>query len=548
MIKYNRGGKNMKNLSIAVKIAIGFIIILLLFALVSVVSLYNMKKAQEDARWVEHTYEVLAKIESVLSEFKDAETGQRGYLITGQNHYLGPYNSAMIRVESKIRELQNLTLDNNNQQQRIVKLEALRDKKFEELKQTIELRKTSGFNAAKELVISDIGKKVMDEIRGLLDEMTNEENQLLKERILKNERTSLVSKKMVIGIPLAAMFIVILLILYFTKTIAYPIKKISLVAEGIASGDLTGKVDDSVRRDELGMLIRAVRRMSDNLHKQVSDINVGVNVISSSASEIMASISQLASGAAETASSISETTTTIAEVKQTAEISNQKAIKISDGGQENIENSQKGKKSIQEALQGMNRIKEQMISIADIVIRLSDQSQIIGEITSSVNDLAEQSNLLAVNASIEAAKAGEHGKGFTVVAQEIKNLASRSKESTKQIKTILGDIQKSISATVMAAEQGGKAVDEGLKLSLVAGDVISSLALNIEEFAQAGFQIASSSQQQLVGMDQINEAMEDIKQASIQTAASTRQTEESVTDLHKLGEKLQDILRQYKLE
>ncbi|MBT6763561.1 MAG: hypothetical protein HOA90_03385 [Prolixibacteraceae bacterium] len=171
----------------------------------------------------------------------------------------------------------------------------------------------------------------------------------------------------------------------------------------------------------------------------------------------------------------------------------------------------------------------------------------IGEISNTVSDIAEQSNLLAVNASIEAAKAGDQGKGFGVVAQEIKNLAERSKESTRQIQNIVGDIQKSINSTVMATELGEKAVNEGLELTAIADEVIKTLAFSVNEAAQASIQIASSSQQQLIGMDQINAAMENIKEASIQTATSTKQSEGAVTDLHKLGEKLQEILKRYKL-
>ena len=292
------------------------------------------------------------------------------------------------------------------------------------------------------------------------------------------------------------------------------------IANQIAGGNMTIDVKPLSENDTMGI---AFASMVDNLRSQITGINNGVNVISSSASEIMATIAQLASGAAETATSISETTSTIAEVKQTAEVSNQKATNVSESSQLNRQASLRGTKSIADTVKGMNRIKEQMLSIADIVVRLSSHSKLIGEISNTVSDIAEQSNLLAVNASIEAAKAGDQGKGFGVVAQEIKNLAERSKESTRQIQNIVGDIQKSINSTVMATELGEKAVNEGLELTAIADEVIKTLAFSVNEAAQASIQIASSSQQQLIGMDQINAAMENIKEASIQTATSTKQ-------------------------
>lgn len=329
------------------------------------------------------------------------------------------------------------------------------------------------------------------------------------------------------------------------KLMTDSLKQNALNASEIASGNLTIEVKPLSDKDTLG---KAFASMLVNLRFQMNEITEGVNVLSSAASEIMSTISQLSSSAAETVTSVSETTSTIEEVKLTAEVSKQKATQMSENSTQNIEISQKGAKSIEETIEGMNKIKQQMESIASIVVRLSEQSQSIGEIAISVNDIAEQSNLLAVNASIEAAKAGEQGKGFSVVAQEIKNLAERSKESTTQIRSILNEIQKAISSAVMATEQGGKVVDDGLELSSIAGEAISTLAASVEESSHASLQIASSSEQQFVGMDQIAAAMENIREASVQTAASTKQSEVSVTDLHKLGEKLQELLKRYKLK
>lgn len=317
------------------------------------------------------------------------------------------------------------------------------------------------------------------------------------------------------------------------------------LAEEVANGNLTIEVKPLSDKDKLG---NALKTVVDKNRFQISEISEGINVLASSTSEIMASISQLASGSAETATSVGETTTTVEEVKQTAELSNQKAKHISESSKKTMEISRSGTKAIEDTIESMNRIKQQMESIANIVISLSEQSQTIGEIVTLVNDLAEQSNLLAVNASIEAAKAGEQGKGFAVVAQEIRNLAERSKEATAQVRTILTDIQKSTSSAVMSTEEGGKTVEEGLELSTTTGEVIKILSDSVTEASHAAIQIASSSQQQLVGMDHVASAMESIKEATVQNAAGTKQSETFVIGLYKLGEKLQELLKQYKVK
>jgi methyl-accepting chemotaxis protein len=195
----------------------------------------------------------------------------------------------------------------------------------------------------------------------------------------------------------------------------------------------------------------------------------------------------------------------------------------------------------------MNRIREQMDSIAQTIVRLSEQSQSIGGIIASVTDIADQSNLLAVNAAIEAAKAGEHGKGFAVVAQEIKNLAGQSKQATSEVRNILNDVQKATSAAVMATEQGSKAVETGVKQSVLAGEAIRFLSESSNEAVQAATQIVASSQQQVVGMDQISVAMQNINQAGTETAVSMVQSEKAAKNLHELGQKLKDMVDRFKV-
>ncbi len=331
------------------------------------------------------------------------------------------------------------------------------------------------------------------------------------------------------------------------RIVVAPLNEAAGLADEIASGNLAIDVSTKSREDEVGKLLLSLDRMVRTLRKITSENRDAVEVLASSASEIMATSSQVAAGASETATAVSETTTTVEEVKQTAQVSSQKARVVSENAQRATEIAQNGSQSVDDVIEGMQRIQEQMETIAETVVKLSEQSQAIGEIIASVSDLAEQSNLLAVNAAIEAARAGEQGKGFAVVAQEVKSLADQSKQATVQVRTILNDVQKAIASAVMATEQGGKTVESGLRQSEETGEAIRSLAETIETGAQAALQIAASSQQQSVGMDQIASAMENIKQASAQNVAGTRQTEAAAKNLHDVGQKLKALVGQFKV-
>lgn len=272
----------------------------------------------------------------------------------------------------------------------------------------------------------------------------------------------------------------------------------------------------------------------------------GVNVLASTSSQVSAASSQLATSSSQTATAVAETSVTVEEVKQTAMVSSMKAQEVAETSRETLKISQMGEHSVGQTVLKMEGIRKQMEIIADAVVNLSEQSQAIGEIIQAVDDLAEQSNLLAVNASIEAAKAGEQGRGFAVVAQEVKSLAEQSKEATGQVRAILSDIQKATSAAVMATEQGTKAVDAGTSQSHETGTAIRQLSDSIQHAAQSAGQIAASSQEQLAGMEQINEAMDNIRSAAQQNVDSSRQLETAVKTLEGLGRDLRYLIQRVK--
>ena len=343
-----------------------------------------------------------------------------------------------------------------------------------------------------------------------------------------------------------AVAIGIALVLLLDRAIAGPLRGAMEAARRMAGGDLTVSIPRTGGKDEVGQLLDSLDEMVTAWRQIMKETGIGISALSAAASEILATAMQGAASATETAAAVAETGATVEEVKQTALLASQKAKSVADAAHQAAQTAEGGRSAIESGVEGMDLIQQQMDAIGTTIVRLSERSQAIAEIIATVGGLAEQSNLLAVNAAIEAAKAGELGRGFAVVAQEVRGLADQSKQATRQVRQILAEIEKAVGSAVMIAEQSSKAVSRGVEQTTRAGHAITSLADSIGDAAQAAAQIAASSQQQLAGMDQVALAMENIKQASADNAAGSRQSESAAHNLHELGQQLRQMSERFR--
>ncbi|MCP6759675.1 MAG: response regulator [Fischerella sp. CENA71] len=255
------------NLKIGTKIGAGFALGLSILATIGFISYRTTNNLIENSRWQAHTYKVIGELDDLLSNIQDIEIGQRGYIITGDKTSLQSYNNALPKIGTKLKSLRSLTSDNPIQQNRLDNLEATIDERQAVVKKRINLRETQGFDAARQQILQDNGRVLLDRIRRIATEMEDEEVRLLKKRTDQTQISAREATDTIIyGIPLA--FLLLTLIgIYLTRNISQPLGEISQATERLADGDLSVSVPISQRRDEIGILAQAFNEMIANLRE-----------------------------------------------------------------------------------------------------------------------------------------------------------------------------------------------------------------------------------------------------------------------------------------
>jgi methyl-accepting chemotaxis protein len=334
----------------------------------------------------------------------------------------------------------------------------------------------------------------------------------------------------------------------FATRLSRPLERLRDAAGAIAKGDLTVAVGGGGSTAEVAQLAESFSAMTEDLRQTLAQLRDSTAALESGAKEILGSVSKQAAMASQQAAAINETSTTASEIAQTSKQATQHADSVIDMTKRSDDLSQEGLATVEEAVKASASLGEQVNQIASTMTGLSERILQVGEIIASVKDLAEQSNLLALNASIEASKAGDHGRGFAVVAMEMRNLAEQSRQAAVQIRAILQEVQRSARDAGAATDEGAKRAQAAMGLARSAGEAIEGLAMVIRESALAARQIANNTRQQTIGVDQMVVAISELSQAITESAEGTRSIEQGTFTLAEISRTLGAAVRRYRVD
>ncbi len=345
---------------------------------------------------------------------------------------------------------------------------------------------------------------------------------------------------------LAAVILPVLISLTMRSIILSPIQKAADSLRRVTQGDLTGRIDlDS--SDEIGEMVRDVNALTETLHETIKQIATSSNDVSSAAAMLDNATEQMATGVEEAAMQVNSVATASEEMSKTTSEIAQNCVIAAKSSQEASDSANTGETIITETIDVMNRINSNVRDSAQIIRELGQRSDQIGEVVGLINDVADQTNLLALNAAIEAARAGEHGRGFAVVADEVRKLAERTTQATQEIRQTIQSMQLETKKAVVSMEEGVKDVGQGAIEAQKSGDALKHILNQITKVTTEINQIAVASEEETATTNEIASSIQQISQVMQETARRIQQNAEASAKLASLSKNMDGIVGRFQL-
>ena len=544
----------LSNLRMTKKLLIVPIVAVVFLSIVWVVcyfGFFKQKAALDDIFNVRfQNYQITANIIKELTDVHGTI-----YKVLGMIAMKRPKDKTDIIVEDQFKKIKAVRagIEEIMKSPHLTKEEKERFRLAEEVVDYYEKSATTALNqAATDVTLGMILMSDTDEyFRGMLDsdnlhKLLDLEKKLAKTRYVTAAKTYTLVLIISAVVCLFAAAICLVISMLMKSIILAPITKTVEVIENVAQGDLTKRID-VISSDEIGEMATHFNLLTDKLHNVINQVAGSSNEVSSAAAMLDKATEQMATGVEEAAMQVNSVATASEEMSKTSTEIAQNCVAAASSSEKANKSASNGEKIIQDTIEVMNRIDSHVRDSSGIIKNLGVRSDQIGEIVELINDVADQTNLLALNAAIEAARAGEHGRGFAVVADEVRKLAERTSSATKEIRETIHAMQSETKNAVVSMEEGVNNVGQGTVEAAKSGEALKDILHQINRVTSEINQIAVASEQETATTNEIASSIQQISQVMQEISKRIQGNAEASARLAGLSKELQETVGQFKL-
>ncbi|WP_337058420.1 methyl-accepting chemotaxis protein [Pseudomonas sp. USHLN015] len=537
----------LRQFPIAPRAAFGFAIITLLLVLTGLFSLNRMSVINDASTVISQSWlpsvRTIAQINLSLTELRQVQLGHVLASDTPSKQFLEQRTREIIAQLGKAEDTYKAGIDPGRDEQLFERYQQEKKGFIAGVDKLLALSNAGEVAAATELVQGPLLDNYRTTLKAL-NELSDYNTQGADAANAKADEDYASATTAVISVLVIAALVTVALAWALTRSITVPLGEAVLVAGVVASGDLTGRID-TAGNDEPAKLLTALQRMQQQLRGTIQQIGNSATQLASAAEELNAVTEEGNRSLTRQHDEIEMAATAVNEMTAAVEEVARNASSTSDASRASEESAQSGRDRVQQTVQAIRSMSQEVAHTSTLVEGLADRAQSISKVLDVIRAIAEQTNLLALNAAIEAARAGEQGRGFAVVADEVRALAHRTQESTREIEQMIGSIQSGTGEAVGAMNQNDQRARQMLEIAEAAGRALVEITEQVGQINERTLVIASAAEEQAQVAREVDRNLVNIRDISVQTATGANQTAAASQELSRLAVELNGMVARF---